>query len=91
MSWTGSEHARKEQGTCRPPAHAPNKTPRFVIPAGVRALIRRVDEDQYRNYKTTKERGFDRYEFYDRKQKLYTFRDQGYQLAVKAVYVKHNK
>lgn len=91
MSWTGSENQRREQGNCAPPALPPSKTPRFTIPAGISCEIKRVEETVWRPFVTRMERGFERYESYERALKAYVFRDEGFQLRIKARHVKHRE
>lgn len=89
MSWTGSETQRREQGSCRPPEHAPNREPKFFIAAGTTAFIKRVEQITFGPYVTKLDRGFERYESYDRENRRYVFRDRGFQLAVSTAKVRH--
>lgn len=92
MSWTGSEKLRKEQGTCRPPKQAPNKTPRFTIRPGTTVAIRKIEGSQgYIPSVTRVILTFEAYEHYDRARMLYTFRQDGYWLQIHPGKVIHRK
>ena len=79
-SWTGSESARKEQGLCLPPCREPNKTPRFVVPAGTKCQVSKVSPLRWSAHITRRELGFERYE--KSGGGTVTFREQGYLVRV---------
>lgn len=79
-SWSGSESSRREQGICRPPAHKPDKTPRFIVQAGTPCSIRPVTDPTWQGYRTRKTVGFDRYESLC--DGCYVFRLDGYLMLI---------
>lgn len=89
MSWTGSEHERREQGTCRPPVHAPNLTTRFTIPAGTEITLCDIQASVWKQYTTKEELRFERYESY--RDGEYQFRHEGYWIRVRSHKVKHRE
>jgi hypothetical protein len=78
-SWSGSETARREQGFCRAPVHAPVAEV-FVVPAGTAAWVRRVTEVRWARHATRREITFLRAEFVDKG--CLIIRVDGWQLRV---------
>ncbi len=91
MSWTGSEQQRREQGICMPPAHPPNKTPKFSIPKGTKVFVCRVDDlhQQWQEHRTREDLGFGGCERYQHWQ--YIFRHIGWFIRVPKAWVDHRK
>lgn len=85
-SWLGSERNRREQGVCLPPLRAAKKAPRYFVPALTKCSVSAVSPRRWRDYTTTKDLGFERYETAD---KWYvTFRERGFLLQVQWRYVR---
>lgn len=78
-SWSGSETARREQGFCRAPVHAPVAEV-FVVPSGTAAWVRRVTEVHWARHATRREITFLRAEFVDKG--CLIIRVDGWQLRV---------
>lgn len=78
--WTGSSRQRREQGLCLPPANKPNKTARFVIPAGTSVNIASVMNSRWFAYETRIDLEFSRFE--QRKNGFYYFRHLGWLIRV---------
>jgi hypothetical protein len=87
QSWTGSERQRREQGGCRPPKHAPNTTPRYLVRAGTRVEVRRADRNNWSEYVTQQDASFERHLRYDNRH--YYFREGAYELRVHRSLVRH--
>ena len=87
QSWTGSENQRREQGGCRPPTHAPNKTPRYFIAAGTPVTVRRADQNHWLDYVTQQDVSFEQRLRYDNRH--YYFRKGAYEMCVHRSLVRH--
>ncbi len=85
-SWTGSEGERREQGICLPPTKAPKQTPRYFIPAGTKCKVTSVSRICWRDFTTTKDLGFERFE--TAASGFVTFRDKGYLLQLRWKFVR---
>jgi hypothetical protein len=77
---TGSENQRHEQGVCLTPSAPPvGKKParsRYFIRKGTECAVSRVSPLCWREYTTTRDLGFDRYENHGNGH--VTFRESGY-------------
>jgi hypothetical protein len=62
---------------CLPPARPPVVLPRFLVRAGTPCEVTPVSRIGWRPHTTTRDAGFERYERYDRKRRVYEFRAEG--------------
>ncbi len=88
-SWTGSERQRHERGGCLPPTNPPLKRAAYTVPVGVKCLIKRTTANDWRQYTTTKELSFERFESY--RGQRYEFRLKGWLMLVGRQYVIHRE
>lgn len=78
---------------CAPPQTKPaSKVPRFKIKPGTLCDIRKISSaDEWQEYRTKKELGFEKLERYLPDEKCYEFRFQGWVLCVHRSKVKHRE
>jgi hypothetical protein len=70
---------------------SPRQVPRFLVPAGTRCAVTRVDRVDWRMHTTVKTTGFERYERAVKTETglSYEFREAGWLMRVAARLVKH--
>jgi hypothetical protein len=91
QSWTGSEDQRRPQGICLPPTRPPNRTPRYLVPADTPCAVTPLSHLRWRPHRTTKDRGFEKYERYRRERRTYEFRLEGWLMEIEARRVVHRE
>jgi len=73
---------------CLPPKQPPVQTPRYLVPAGTACRITRIERLAWRDYLTTKDVGFERFERY-LSGGYWEFRHEGWLMQVRVELVKY--
>lgn len=90
MTWTNVK--RKPQLPCNPPKNKPVGKLRYEIPAGTDVKVKTLTGNGWRKHRTKLALEFERYEYFNRQDWTFQFRQDGWLVKVKCkLLIDHNK